>query len=148
MDLHPEALRRLERIFRPDSSPSPEWHARLAILLRELEAETERLTIARSLHDGYIQALAGTGGRIVVRLSHEEDKVALSVLDEGTGVALTPPDRAFHAFVTTGEPFDFAGLGLWASRLIVEQHGGTLTLEPSSNGAIFIMRLVRQASGK
>jgi len=32
--------------------------------LRELEAETERMTIARSLHDGYIQALAGINLRL------------------------------------------------------------------------------------
>jgi signal transduction histidine kinase len=87
------------------------------------------------------QALAETGAAIVVRLAHEKDMVALSVIDEGAGMTLTPPDRAFQAFVTTGEPFDFAGLGLWAARLLVEQQGGMLTLEPSSNGAIFTMRL-------
>jgi hypothetical protein len=36
MDLDPEALRRLERTFLPDSSPSPQWHARLSGLFREL----------------------------------------------------------------------------------------------------------------
>jgi signal transduction histidine kinase len=38
--------------------------ARFEARLRELEAETGRLTIARSLHDGYIQALAGINLRL------------------------------------------------------------------------------------
>jgi signal transduction histidine kinase len=38
--------------------------ARFEARLRELEAETDRLTIARSLHDGYIQALAGINLRL------------------------------------------------------------------------------------
>ncbi len=38
--------------------------ARFETRLRELEAESERLTIARSLHDGYIQALAGLNLRL------------------------------------------------------------------------------------
>jgi signal transduction histidine kinase len=88
------------------------------------------------------QALAGrTGAAIVVRLSHEGDMVALSVIDEGAGVGLLPPERAFQAFVTTRDPFESAGLGLWASLLLVEQQGGTLRLEPSSNGTIVTMRL-------
>ena len=87
------------------------------------------------------QALAGTTGTLVVRLSKEDDRVVLRVVDEGAGVALTPAARAFEAFVTTYEPFESAGLGLWAARQIVEAHGGSLTHEPSSNGSVFAMRL-------
>lgn len=38
--------------------------ARFEAQLREFQAEKERLTIARSLHDGYIQALAGINLRV------------------------------------------------------------------------------------
>ena len=87
------------------------------------------------------RALAGRTGHIVVQLAREEDSVVVRVMDEGSGVTVLPPERAFEPFVTTCEPFEFAGLGLWAARRIAEQHGGTLTLEASSNGAVFAMRL-------
>lgn len=87
------------------------------------------------------QALSGTTGTLVVRLSKEGDAIALRVVDEGPGVTLAPAGRAFEPFVTTYAPFESAGLGLWAARQIVEQHGGSLALEPSSNGAVFTMRL-------
>jgi signal transduction histidine kinase len=87
------------------------------------------------------QSLAGTSGTIAVHLSREGETLVLRVIDEGAGMTVTPPDRAFQPFVTTREPFQFPGLGLWAARRIVEEQGGTLVLEPSSNGAIFTMRL-------
>jgi len=94
------------------------------------------------------RALAGQTGHIVVQLAREEDSVVVRVMDEGSGVTVLPPERAFEPFVTTCEPFEFAGLGLWAARRIAEQHGGTLTLEASSNGAVFAMRLPAMTLGK
>ena len=94
------------------------------------------------------EALQGTTGALVVRLSKDGDAIMLRVIDEGAGVKLRPPERAFEPFVTTCEPSEFAGLGLWASRQIVKQHGGTLTLEPSSNGSVFTMRLPEMVMGR
>jgi signal transduction histidine kinase len=91
------------------------------------------------------QALNGTPGAIVVQLSLDDAFVVLRVIDEGPGVTLDPPDRAFQAFVTTREPFESAGLGLWAARTLVEVHGGTLTIENRSAGAAVAMRLPRAA---
>jgi two-component system NtrC family sensor kinase len=87
------------------------------------------------------QALTGTTGTIVVQLTSEDGAVVLRVIDEGSGVVLDPPERAFHPFVSTGDPFEAAGLGLWAARSLVEQHGGTLTIETRPAGAAFAMRL-------
>lgn len=91
------------------------------------------------------RALNGTPGAIVVQLSNDESFVVLRVIDEGPGVTLDPPDRAFQAFVTTHEPFESAGLGLWAARALVEQHGGTLTIEQRPAGASVAMRLPKAA---
>jgi signal transduction histidine kinase len=87
------------------------------------------------------QALRGTSGTIVVQLSVEDAAVVLRVIDEGPGVGIDPPDRAFQAFATSHDPFESPGLGLWASRALVEQHGGTLTLEKRPTGAAFAVRL-------
>ena len=87
------------------------------------------------------QALAGAAGTIVVRLEAEARHILVRVMDEGRGVDVAPAERAFHPFVTGGNPFDTPGLGLWAGRLLVEQHGGTLELEQHATGTAFVMRL-------
>jgi signal transduction histidine kinase len=89
------------------------------------------------------QALAGSTGTIVVRLSIEDRQAVVRVLDEGSGITMAPADRVFDPFTTTYSPFDSAGLGLWAARLLVEQHGGVLTTQPGSSGAVFEMKLPR-----
>ena len=77
---------------------------------------------------GYAEhALSETAGTIVVQLTAENGAVVLRVIDEGPGLTLDPPERAFDPFVSTRDPFEAAGLGLWAARLLVELHGGTLT---------------------
>ena len=87
------------------------------------------------------QALAGRGGTIVVRLSIEGGETVLRVMDEGGGVTISPPEQVFEPFVTSRAPFEAPGLGLWAARQIMRDHGGTLTLEPREAGASFAMRL-------
>jgi signal transduction histidine kinase len=89
------------------------------------------------------QALAGTTGTIVVELSVDGDDALLRVIDEGRGILLEPPERVFQPFVTTSEPFESAGLGLWAARVLVEHHGGTLTVEARQARTAFVMRLPR-----
>jgi C4-dicarboxylate-specific signal transduction histidine kinase len=91
-------------------------------------------------------ALAGGTGSIVLRLSIEPGSVraavVLRVIDEGAGVSLVPREAAFDPFVTTNAEWESAGLGLWAARILVERHGGTLTMEEeTSAGAVFAMRL-------
>lgn len=86
------------------------------------------------------QALRKTRGTLIVRLSAEGGRVALSVVDDGSGPQLDQA-RLFEPFVTTGDPFESAGLGLWAARLLVERHGGTLTIEAAPASTAFVMQL-------
>jgi signal transduction histidine kinase len=90
------------------------------------------------------RALTGQRGAIVLQLGADPQSVALCVSDDGPGVTLTPPERAFDPFVTSHDPFEAAGLGLWAARALVEQHGGTLTLERRANRTAIVMTLPRQ----
>jgi signal transduction histidine kinase len=87
------------------------------------------------------QALSGSRGMIDVDLTRKADTIELRVSDEGPGVGVVPQERAFDAFVSTKDPWQGAGLGLWAARAIVGAHGGTLTLEERPTGAVFLMRL-------
>jgi two-component system NtrC family sensor kinase len=89
------------------------------------------------------QALAGRSGEVLVTLDGDDASVSATVSDKGSGIAVQPVERAFDAFVTTREPWDGAGLGLWAARAIAEAHGGTVTLQTSAEGTAATMRLPR-----
>lgn len=87
------------------------------------------------------QGSAGTKGEIVVELDAADGWVTARVVDPGPGLAADLRDRAFEAFVSTRDPWEGAGLGLWAARAIAAEHGGTVTLEDRPAGAAFTMRL-------
>jgi len=87
------------------------------------------------------QALAGTRSTIDVELRKSGPHVEVRVSDEGPGVQVEPRERAFEPFVSTKDPWQGAGLGLWAARAIAEAHKGTLTIEEKPAGASFVMRL-------
>jgi signal transduction histidine kinase len=90
------------------------------------------------------QALAGTRGSIVVQLQPDDSAVVLRVSDDGPGITMEPRERAFGIFATTRDPWEAAGLGLWAARQIAGVHGGTLTYEEQPQGASFVLRLPKE----
>jgi signal transduction histidine kinase len=89
------------------------------------------------------EALADTRGSIVVQIEAAASTLVLRVSDDGPGLTLQPPDRAFSMFTTTRNAWEGAGLGLWAARQIATAHGGTLTYEEQPRGASFALRLPR-----
>jgi two-component system C4-dicarboxylate transport sensor histidine kinase DctB len=88
------------------------------------------------------QALTGQqGGTIRVDMDLPEGWVVVRVSDNGRGVDPTIAGQLFQPFVTTKSRDESSGLGLFVARQIVEQHGGTLTVETVSAGASFALRL-------
>jgi PAS domain S-box-containing protein len=65
--------------------------------------------------------------RIVVRVRHAADRAVVEVADTGPGVPEHVGERIFEPFFTTRTTLGGTGLGLWLSRAIVEEEGGTLT---------------------
>jgi signal transduction histidine kinase len=86
-------------------------------------------------------ALASTKGEIGVELDAADGSVIVRVVDQGPGVPAETRDKAFDAFVSTRDPWEGAGLGLWAARAIAAEHGGTVSLVERPTGATFEMRL-------
>jgi signal transduction histidine kinase len=70
-----------------------------------------------------------------------EGWVVVRVSDNGRGVDPAIAAQLFEPFATTRPRDESSGLGLYVARQIAQQHGGTLTLEPSSAGASFALRL-------
>lgn len=89
------------------------------------------------------QALApARRGTIQVRVEADDAWVTLRVSDDGPGVAMEPREAIFAPFTTTRDPWDGAGLGLWAATRIAAAHGGTVTVDGES-GNVFVLRLPR-----
>jgi PAS domain S-box-containing protein len=65
--------------------------------------------------------------RVRLRTGHRNDQVWFEVVDDGPGIPPEAHPRLFEPFVTC-KP-EGTGLGLFASRVIVWDHGGSITLQ-------------------
>jgi signal transduction histidine kinase len=83
------------------------------------------------------------GGTVQVRLQDDDQTVHMAVQDTGIGI---PPDdlpnlfsRFYRGRNTSAYPG--SGLGLVITKTIVEDHGGTITVESAAQGTCFHVRL-------
>ncbi len=85
----------------------------------------------------------GEMGNIWIKTSRLAAHVEIRVEDDGPGVPDAIRDQIFDPFFTTKEVGKGTGQGLSiAYRVVCQQHGGTLTLEPrTGGGACFVIRL-------
>jgi two-component system sensor histidine kinase RegB len=72
---------------------------------------------------------AGSDGRVALRARNGPGGVVLEVEDRGPGMPAEVLARAGEPFFTTKEPGHGTGLGLFLSRTLLEQLGGSLELE-------------------
>jgi signal transduction histidine kinase len=74
----------------------------------------------------------------VLRIQTErlaDDKVSIVVEDTGPGVDPQLPGKIFETFVTTKS--SGMGLGLYLSRMIIQRHGGDISVSSTGVGAQF-----------
>ena len=81
------------------------------------------------------------GARVAVSIAREGERARIVVEDTGPGVPAELVDQIMEPFFTTKEPGAGTGLGLSISRSITLNHGGELRLEPTSEGARFVLLL-------
>lgn len=92
-----------------------------------------------------VDAVQGSG-RIVIAASRTSEGVAVSVSDDGPGIAPEVQDSLFEPFVTTKDVGQGTGLGLSVSRGLVESVGGSLSLDSSYAGGARFVALLPTAS--
>ena len=94
-----------------------------------------------NLIDNAIDAMDGAGTlRLATRA--EGDDVVIEVGDTGPGMPPEVAARAFEAFYTTKDVGKGTGLGLdIAQRIVVERHGGTLTIDSRPGETVLRVRI-------
>ncbi len=73
------------------------------------------------------------GGQLQLRIASEGNHVTISVRDTGCGIQPEDMAKVFEPFFTTkGEKG--TGIGLWVSRKILEEMGGSIEVQSSTSG--------------
>ncbi|SFC57890.1 Cyclic nucleotide-binding domain-containing protein [Nocardioides terrae] len=100
-----------------------------------------------NLIDNAVDAMEGRGV-LTVRLDGDESDVLVEISDTGPGMPAEVAAHAFEPFFTTKEVGKGTGLGLdIARRIVVERHGGTITIEPRPTGTTVAVRLPLEPAG-
>jgi len=69
------------------------------------------------------------GGTIRIGTAHHNDRVSISVTDQGPGIRREDREKIFEPFFTTKQKGEGTGLGLSLSRRLVEANGGSIAVE-------------------
>jgi signal transduction histidine kinase/putative methionine-R-sulfoxide reductase with GAF domain len=101
--------------------------------------------ILRAVHNlarNAAEAMGDQGGKFVIKVTRDKHDGALvmSFSDTGPGIPKGIEHRLFQSFVTSGKQGG-TGLGLAIVKKIVDEHAGTITVQSSSRGASFKVRL-------
>ncbi len=103
------------------------------------------LQILYNLVDNAIK-FSGTSKRIDIQLFFKGHEMVLSVKDYGIGISTEEQEKIFERFYRSSEPkragIRGSGIGLTIVKKIVEDHGGSLTLDSMpGEGSTFTVRL-------
>ncbi len=103
----------------------------------DIDAEQIRMALKNILNNA-IQAMDGPGMLTITVRPSGPGKVDISVTDTGPGIAAEHLDKVFEPLFSTKT--HGIGFGLSITRMIVDNHGGTLRAEsPPDGGARFVM---------
>jgi signal transduction histidine kinase len=129
----------------------PEFRGR-AIALRA-QSEMEGIFDPRKLERAFFnlvlnacEAAPDDASPVVVDVRSGKDMFEVRVSDEGAGVPENIRGRVFDPFVSSGKP-NGTGLGLAIVSKIVSDHGGSVSVERTSeSGTVMLVKLPRVAS--
>jgi signal transduction histidine kinase len=80
---------------------------------------------------------------VKVRLTEIDERIFVTILDNGPGIPVSVRKTLFDPFVTAGKP-NGTGLGLALAHRIAEQHGGTVCLEDANREmTVFTLSLTK-----
>jgi two-component system, NtrC family, sensor histidine kinase HupT/HoxJ len=96
-----------------------------------------------NLIDNALDAVRGCAEPMIAVTARKRDgAIAISIADNGTGLADGLIDKIFEPFFTTKPVGEGTGLGLWISYGIAREHDGALTAaNRPEGGALFTLTL-------
>jgi signal transduction histidine kinase len=96
-----------------------------------------------------IQALTEPGGWVEFSCRADGSHVEVCVEDNGCGIAPENAEKIFEPYFTTKEKSRGLGLGMYITRSVIEDHGGTIRAESRlQKGTRMIVRLPLLAEGQ
>jgi signal transduction histidine kinase len=103
---------------------------KFAPYLPKVFGDAERISqVFVNLLNNSQQAMARTGGKIIITTRQVDSVVEVSVMDTGTGIPEDIRNKIFNPFFTTKEVGKGTGLGLSVTYGIIQEHGGTIQVE-------------------
>ena len=115
----------------------------------KLVARFDEGRLARVIHNlarNAIEAMGEAGGVLTISARMDARDLLISVQDTGPGIPAAIEGQLFQSFVTMGKAGG-TGLGLAIVKKIVEEHGGSVSVNSSSAGATFELRLPQSDTG-
>jgi signal transduction histidine kinase len=119
-----------------------------------MEMLADRAAVSLALHNLLDNAVKYSGGRGPVRVewARKANRIALSVRDDGPGIAPDERRRIFQRFVrgaaASAANVRGTGLGLAVVQLIAEAHGGDVVVDSAPGaGATFTLLLPAAQDG-
>jgi signal transduction histidine kinase len=92
------------------------------------------------------EAAPSLGGKVEITAGEDAGSIAISVADNGPGIAESIRGRLFHPFVSFGKE-NGTGLGLAVVQKIVQDHGGEIVVERTAQGRT-LFRIVLPGRGQ
>jgi signal transduction histidine kinase len=139
------------RIAAEQRQTTQNHHIEVATSRTELLVHADAVQLARVLDNLVSNAIkySPNGGEVTIRISQDDRDgsrdAVLAIEDHGLGIPAADRDRIFEHFRRAGNVagrIGGTGIGLASSRKIVEQHGGSITVESVEGaGSIFTVRL-------
>jgi C4-dicarboxylate-specific signal transduction histidine kinase len=79
---------------------------------------------------------------IGINISRAENRSVVTITDNGGGIDTEIMPKIFDPYFTTKEKMQGTGIGLYMSKIIIEQNmGGSLTVQNTSGGTAFIIEV-------
>jgi signal transduction histidine kinase len=118
--------------FHPDGQNVPITVGKLPSVKAVIDARNLESAIYNLLLNACQAAKRSTGvPEVQVQLTDVDERIYITILDNGPGIPASIGKTLFEPFVTAGKP-NGTGLGLTLARRIAEEHGGSVWIEESN----------------